>query len=101
MLDKVHITVLLGVQRTGPMYDLVLPKQNLLEGKQTKRHKICVSCANAKFWQIGHQEYNNIHTLIVLFYSGLLHRLYCNDVLLALQHVFFLFLPCDLNIVKK
>lgn len=79
MLDKVRITVLLGLHRTGPMYDLVLPKQTLLEEKQTKRHKICVSCADAKCWQIGHQECNNIPILIVLFYSGLLHRLYCND----------------------
>lgn len=97
MLDKLHITVLLGV--TGPMYDLVLPRQNLLKEKQTKRYKICLSCADAKGWQIGHQECSNIHILIVLFCSGLLHRLYWNDVLLAL--VFFLFLPSDLNIVKK
>lgn len=101
MLDKLHITVLLGVQRTGPMYDLVLPEQYLLEEKQTERRKTCVSCANVKCWQIRHQECKNIHILIVLSYSGLLHRLYCNGVLLILQHVFFLFLPCDLNIVKK
>lgn len=78
-----------------------LAKQNLIEEKQTKRHKICIRCADAKCWQIGHQECNNIHILVVLFYSGLLHRLYCNGVLVALQHVFFLFLPCDWNILKK
>lgn len=69
--------------------------------QRKNKHKLYICYADTKPWQIGHQECNNIHILIVLFYSGLLHRLYCNGMLLALQCVFFLFLPCDLNILKK
>lgn len=35
MLDKLRITVLLGV--TGPMYDLVLPKQKFVRRKANQK----------------------------------------------------------------